>query len=74
MTGQAGQATGRCDGPVFSAMLGVCFGLSLQIVPRRLMEALRDPDPAAATRVRDAMLAMRKSDVAALEAAHSGPA
>jgi 2-polyprenyl-6-hydroxyphenyl methylase/3-demethylubiquinone-9 3-methyltransferase len=55
-------------------MLGVCFGLSWQIVPRRLMEALRDPDPAAATRVRDAMLAMRKSDVAALEAAHSGPA
>jgi len=48
------------------------FGLSWQIVPRRLVELLGDPDPAAATRVRDAMLAMRKIDVAALEAARSG--
>jgi hypothetical protein len=50
------------------------YGLSSQIVPRRLVELLGHPDPAAATRVRDAMLAMRKIDVATLEAAHSGPA
>jgi hypothetical protein len=74
MTGQAGQATGRGDGPVFSTTPGVRFGLSWQIVPRRLIELLGDPDPAAATRVRDAMLAMRKIDVAALETAHAGPA
>lgn len=45
------------------------FGVSWQVVPRRLMELLADPDPAAATRVRDAMLQMAKIDVAALEAA-----
>jgi predicted 3-demethylubiquinone-9 3-methyltransferase (glyoxalase superfamily) len=50
------------------------FGLSWQIVPRRLVELLGDPDPGAATRVRDAMLAMGKIDVAALEAAHAEPA
>jgi predicted 3-demethylubiquinone-9 3-methyltransferase (glyoxalase superfamily) len=50
------------------------FGLSWQIVPRRLIELLGVADPAAATRVRDAMLAMAKIDVAALEAAHARPA
>lgn len=50
------------------------FGLSWQIIPRRLLELLQDPDPARASRVREAMLAMGKIDVAALEAAHSGPA
>ena len=50
------------------------FGLSWQIIPRRLSELLGDPDPARASRVRQAMLAMGKIDVAALEAAHSGPA
>jgi len=50
------------------------FGLSWQIVPRRLGELLRDPDPARASRVQLAMLAMGKIDVAALEAAHGGPA
>jgi predicted 3-demethylubiquinone-9 3-methyltransferase (glyoxalase superfamily) len=50
------------------------FGLSWQVVPRRLMELLQDPDPATASRVRDAMLTMGRIDVAALEAARSGPA
>jgi predicted 3-demethylubiquinone-9 3-methyltransferase (glyoxalase superfamily) len=45
------------------------FGLSWQVVPRRLMELMGDPDPAKAGRVREAMLAMRKIDVAGLEAA-----
>ena len=50
------------------------FGLSWQIIPRRLMELLGDPDPAAAARVQDAMLAMGKIDVAGLEAARAEPA
>jgi predicted 3-demethylubiquinone-9 3-methyltransferase (glyoxalase superfamily) len=50
------------------------FGLSWQIIPRRLLELLQDPDPARASRVREAMLAMGRIDVAALEAAHAGPA
>ena len=45
------------------------FGLSWQIVPRRLMELMGDPDPAKASRVRNAMLAMGRIDVAGLEAA-----
>lgn len=49
------------------------FGLSWQIIPRRLLELLGDPDPTSASRVRQAMLAMGKIDVAALEAAYSGP-
>jgi len=47
------------------------FGLSWQIIPRRLMELLGDPDPAAAARVQEAMLRMGKIDIAALEAAHA---
>jgi len=50
------------------------FGLSWQVVPRRLMELMADPDPAKAARVRDAMLAMGRIDVAALEAASAGRA
>ena len=48
------------------------FGLSWQIIPRRLMELIGDPDPARASRVREAMLLMEKIDVDALEAAHAG--
>ena len=47
------------------------FGLSWQIVPRRLGELLGDPDTAKAQRVAAAMLKMRKLDIAALEAAAS---
>jgi predicted 3-demethylubiquinone-9 3-methyltransferase (glyoxalase superfamily) len=50
------------------------FGLSWQIVPRRLMELLGDSDPARASRAREAMLGMGRIDVAALEAAAAGPA
>lgn len=45
------------------------FGLSWQIVPKRLLELQTDPDPERAGRVMRAMLGMRKIDVAALEAA-----
>jgi len=48
------------------------WGLSWQIVPRRLTALLADPDPDAARRVSQAMLAMRKIDIAALEAAAAG--
>jgi predicted 3-demethylubiquinone-9 3-methyltransferase (glyoxalase superfamily) len=43
------------------------FGLSWQIVPRRLNELLDDPDPGRARRAMEAMLKMGKIDVAGLE-------
>jgi predicted 3-demethylubiquinone-9 3-methyltransferase (glyoxalase superfamily) len=46
------------------------FGLSWQIIPRTLTKYLRDPDPAKAGRVMQAMLTMRKIDIAALEKAY----
>jgi predicted 3-demethylubiquinone-9 3-methyltransferase (glyoxalase superfamily) len=48
------------------------WGLSWQIVPKRLGELIRDPDPAKAKRVAEAMLKMIKLDLAALEAAARG--
>ena len=45
------------------------FGLSWQIVPRRLEELLGDPDREKAQRVMAAMLQMGKIDVAELERA-----
>ena len=43
------------------------FGLSWQIVPRRLTELLDDADPERARRAMEAMLKMGKIDVAELE-------
>ncbi len=48
------------------------FGLSWQIIPKQLGELMGDPDPAKAKRVMDAMLQMKKIDVAALQKAHAG--
>jgi predicted 3-demethylubiquinone-9 3-methyltransferase (glyoxalase superfamily) len=48
------------------------FGLSWQIVPRRLMELQADPDRARAQRAVDAMMKMVKLDVAELERAANG--
>ncbi|MCC7361892.1 MAG: VOC family protein [Anaerolineales bacterium] len=48
------------------------YGLSWQIIPRRLMELLNDPDRAKAKRVTEAMLPMQRIDVAALERAAAG--
>jgi predicted 3-demethylubiquinone-9 3-methyltransferase (glyoxalase superfamily) len=45
------------------------FGLSWQIIPRQLMALLQDPDAAKAGRAMEAMLKMKKIDVAALQAA-----
>lgn len=48
------------------------WGLSWQIVPKRLGELMGDPDPARVKRVTEAMLKMVKFDIAALEAAAEG--
>jgi predicted 3-demethylubiquinone-9 3-methyltransferase (glyoxalase superfamily) len=45
------------------------FGLSWQIIPERLMELIGDPDPGRSQRAMQAMLQMRKIDVAELERA-----
>lgn len=48
------------------------YGLCWQIVPRVLNAFMRSTDGAAAKRAADAMLAMKKLDIAALEAAFRG--
>ncbi len=45
------------------------WGLSWQITPLALLEAITDSDPAAAKRAFDAMMTMRKIDIATIEAA-----
>jgi predicted 3-demethylubiquinone-9 3-methyltransferase (glyoxalase superfamily) len=48
------------------------FGLSWQVVPRRMTEMFKSPDRPAAERAMAAMLDMRKLDIAALERAFAG--
>jgi predicted 3-demethylubiquinone-9 3-methyltransferase (glyoxalase superfamily) len=48
------------------------WGFSWQIVPRALMTAMTNPDKAAAKRAMDAMMTMRKIDIAKIEAAVRG--
>ena len=48
------------------------WGISWQITPRVLSEAICDPDRAAAKRAFDAMMTMGKIDIAAIEAARRG--
>jgi len=48
------------------------WGLSWQITPRALLEAITDPDPKAAKRAFDAMMTMGKIDIAKIEAARRG--
>ncbi len=48
------------------------FGLSWQIIPRRLQELLGDPDPDRARRAMEAMLKMGKIEIAQLETAANG--
>jgi predicted 3-demethylubiquinone-9 3-methyltransferase (glyoxalase superfamily) len=45
------------------------FGLSWQIVPARLMELLQDPDKEKAQRAMEAMLKMKKIEIADVERA-----
>jgi len=48
------------------------WGFSWQITPRALLEANNNPDKAAATRAFQAMMTMRKIDIAKIEAAVRG--
>jgi len=48
------------------------WGVSWQIAPRMLMQAIADPDRAAAKRAFNAMMTMKKIDIAAIEAALRG--
>ncbi len=48
------------------------WGLSWQITPRVLNEVVTGPDRAAARRAFEAMMTMRKIDIAAIEAARRG--
>jgi predicted 3-demethylubiquinone-9 3-methyltransferase (glyoxalase superfamily) len=48
------------------------FGLSWQIVPRVLTAAISDANTAAAKRAMEAMMTMKKIDIAKIEAARRG--
>jgi len=48
------------------------WGLSWQIVPKRLHQLFNDPDPARAKRATEAMLKMTKLNIAELERAADG--
>ena len=48
------------------------FGISWQVVPKRLGELLNDPDQEKAARVMDVMLKQKKIVIAELEAAYNG--
>ena len=48
------------------------FGLSWQVVPGGMEEMLNDPDPERSKRAMEAMLAMKKLDLAAMKAAADG--
>ena len=60
------------NGGTQQAQCGWCkdrWGFSWQITPRQLSEGMADPDRVAAKRVFEAMMTMRKIDVATIEAA-----
>jgi len=48
------------------------WGMSWQITPQVLLDAVTDKDPAASKRAFAAMMQMRKIDIAAIEAARRG--
>ncbi|MFF1380478.1 VOC family protein [Streptomyces sp. NPDC058308] len=50
------------------------YGLSWQVVPDVLVELIADPDPERSQRAMQAMLGMKKLDIAALQAAADGTA
>jgi predicted 3-demethylubiquinone-9 3-methyltransferase (glyoxalase superfamily) len=47
------------------------YGLSWQIVPARFMQMMKDPDPKRTQRVMQAMMTMKKFDLARLEQAYA---
>jgi predicted 3-demethylubiquinone-9 3-methyltransferase (glyoxalase superfamily) len=50
------------------------FGMAWQIVPTRMMEILRTGEPAGRQRAFQAMMSMKKFDIAAIERAYAGTA
>ena len=48
------------------------FGVSWQIVPTRMIELMTSPDAAKAKRATEAMMEMKKIDMATIEAAAKG--
>jgi predicted 3-demethylubiquinone-9 3-methyltransferase (glyoxalase superfamily) len=48
------------------------FGLSWQIIPKALFQLMGDADPVKSGRVMQAMLQMKKIDIAGLERAYDG--
>ncbi len=48
------------------------WGISWQVTPTALTASMADPDPATRKRVFEAMMGMRKLDIAAIEAARRG--
>jgi predicted 3-demethylubiquinone-9 3-methyltransferase (glyoxalase superfamily) len=57
------------------SMCGWCkdkWGFSWQITPRVLLEAMENPDKAAGKRAFEAMMTMKKIDIAKIEAAAAG--
>jgi predicted 3-demethylubiquinone-9 3-methyltransferase (glyoxalase superfamily) len=50
------------------------YGLSWQIAPRVLMDGISDPDPDRAKRVFEAMMEMKRIDIATIERAYRGEA
>ena len=48
------------------------YGVSWQVIPTVLIDMISDPDPEKAKRATEAMLAMTKFDIAALQKAYAG--
>lgn len=48
------------------------YGLSWQLVPKAFVALMKDPDPAVRRRVFDAMMPMKRLNIAALQAAARG--
>ena len=67
LTGNGGQ-----EGPC--GWLKDRFGLSWQVVPAAIPRMMSDPDTRRSARVMNAVMAMRKLDLAALERAYAGQA
>ena len=58
--------------PVQCGWLKDKFGVSWQIVPEEMEVMMRDRDPVKSKRVMEAMMKMRKIDIAMIEAARTG--
>ncbi|MBA4137906.1 MAG: hypothetical protein C0518_11360 [Opitutus sp.] len=58
--------------PMACSWIADRWGLSWQIVPRRLTQLMQDPDPARAKRAMESMMTMVKIDIAELERAVGG--